>query len=99
MKIDCYKLNGYPAHYRISKLKKQAAQQANAAITTQNGGPEISAETVSTLITGQGVSRKQCDKLAHVFQSVHTDAEASNSEHTASEKPSGTISEEGTSFW
>ncbi|KAH0683839.1 hypothetical protein KY289_021591 [Solanum tuberosum] len=90
--VYCHRLIGYPTHYKITKQKKKGPQQANvanAAMTTQTRVNKISADTLSTLVAGQGFSREQCNQLIHMFQTMHGSSEASNSGDNSKANPFG----------
>ncbi|KAL3371740.1 hypothetical protein AABB24_008328, partial [Solanum stoloniferum] len=40
---------------------------------------EISADTLSTLVAGQGFFRERCNQLIHMFQTMHESSKTSNS--------------------
>ncbi|XP_060183317.1 uncharacterized protein LOC132613313 [Lycium barbarum] len=88
LKEAFYRLIGYPAHYKISKEKKQATQHANAAVAGQ--APDVSADAISTLITAQGFSKGQCEQLIHMFKSMQGRSKGSNSESIATANLAGT---------
>ncbi|KAG5612858.1 hypothetical protein H5410_024139 [Solanum commersonii] len=79
-----------PAYYKINKQKKKGSQQANVANTTmtaQTRVNEISVDTFSTLVAGQGFSREHCNQLIHMFQTVHESSEGSNSGDNSKANP------------
>lgn len=72
VKENCYKLIGYPSHFKFNKPRKGnfGNQQVNAAATEQEITNGVAANSVSTLVSSEGFTKEQCDQLIQMFQSM-----------------------------
>ncbi|XP_060214509.1 uncharacterized protein LOC132641501 [Lycium barbarum] len=113
-KDQCYKLVGYPQHYKVNKQGRNNYQQGNYGNQQGNYGNQQAnmaeandlvntwkeANNISNLLANQGYSKEQYKQITYLFKNAQGgNSNASNSELNAAANMAGPFPEEGSSFW
>nr|XP_009784507.1 PREDICTED: uncharacterized protein LOC104232924 [Nicotiana sylvestris] len=80
VKEGCYKLIGYPPHFKFNRQKQgaYATPNANSASCTPELTTGISGNGVSSLVQSHGFSKEQVKQLISMFQSIQNGGSTSN---------------------
>ncbi|XP_019264303.1 PREDICTED: uncharacterized protein LOC109241929 [Nicotiana attenuata] len=104
LKEDCYKLVGYPQHFKFTNGRQKKGNPTNQYANVVNSEELLTSgnagNNLNTLISNQTFTKEQCEKLVLLFQSMQGGCpSASIFEPSASADLAGPFIEEGSSFW